>query len=246
MEAISLGVDGNAAFSSVVDADEVSKFWLADVVCAGNLVSEEDNHPMDAFVWIIELLNGALFCWTVPYLTDGFSQKDDYQLSTFLKEAKISRPKGLYPPTLVCKQENRDAKHRFLLGVLCHIGSSSDWMQQSSAGCQTDIALGHVPQSVFGCVLRAGQSSRNLHRTQVGDFDKDMFSADFLESEVYGPSDFMMSPPAFVPSLYAMFLEAAYLRTEVPVMKETRLDTTSKLLADESSRLAVSAKYVML
>jgi hypothetical protein len=239
MEAMSLDSNGKAFMASVVDVDEISKFWLADIVSGGQL-SSADNHLADAFVWAMEFLNGELFCWSVPYLSSCKSDSDDnLHLSSYLKEAKIARPKGLYPPTLVCKKEARDTKMHFLLGTICHIGSSSDWMQQTSSGCQTDIALGPVPESKFGCVLRAGQNSRKLHRTVAGQFDTDLFASDFLESEIYGPNDFMMTPPAFVSSLYMMFLEAAYLRTELPIMEESKLDATSKLLHDENSRLTV-------
>lgn len=244
MEAISLSSDGKAWIAAVVDADEVSKHWLADVVCASDLVPE-CPHPFDAFVWVIELMNGGLFCWSVPYLLygDHYNDANDFQLSVFFQDATISRPKGLYPPTLICKKETREAKRRFLLGVLCHVGSSSDWMAQSSAGCQTDIAMGHVPQSLFGCVLRAGQEARKLHRESV-EFDTDIFASDFLESDVYGPSDFMMMPPAFVPPLYSMFLEAAHLRTIIPVMEESKLDATSTMLQEESDRLEVCFKFI--
>lgn len=244
LEAISLNKDGKAWISTVIDADEVSKVWIADTVCTSKL-TPRNKHSIDSFVWVIELMNEELFCWSAPYLTDTnhFDKDNDIPLSLYFNEATTWGKKGLHPPTLVCKRDTREAKKRFLLGILNHIGCSSDWMQQSSSGCQTDIALGHVPQSSFGCVLRAGQISSKLHRTSIGDFDTDIFASDFLETDIYGPGDFLMMPPAFVPSLYAMFLEAAYLRTELPMIEESKIDETTKRLDGETSRLEVRALF---
>jgi hypothetical protein len=234
LEVISLDSANNAWTAPVINAAEVSKVWLVDIVHGG-------TRRVDTFVWAVELLNGELFCWSVPSLlgsADG--ETDDFRLSWFVKEAEIARPKGLRPPTLVCKRETRNDKRRFLLGILSHVGTSSDWMQQSSSGCQADIAMGPVPRSSYGCGLRAGQGSKTIHRMAISEFSGEEFSTNVLVSEVYGPSDFLMTPPAFVPSLYSMFLEAAYVRTEVAVIEESKAEGSSEVLDEENTRISVS------
>jgi hypothetical protein len=126
-----------------------------------------------------------------------------------------------------------------------HVGTSSDWMQQSSSGCQADIAMGPVPRSSYGCGLRAGQGSKKVHRMAISEFSGEEFSTNVLVSEVYGPSDFLMTPPAFVPSLYSMFLEAAYARTEVAVIEESKAEGSSEVLNEENTRISVSKIHVI-
>jgi hypothetical protein len=100
--------------------------------------------------------------------------------------------------------------------------------------------MGQVPASNFGCVLSAGQTSKKLHRSIPGDFDTDAFASDFLDYEVFSPGDFIMAPPAFVPSLYSLFLEAAYIRSELPAMEASKVDDSSELLDEGNKRLSVS------
>lgn len=192
---------------------------------------------MDSFVWTIELLNGQIYCWNVPYRIVG--DVDELQLPLLPKrDGRIHRPDGLNLPAIICKKESRETRHRYFLGTSCHIGSSTDWMQQSSSGTQTDVSLGLVPESEFGCVLRAGQHVRRLHRSGDGsDFDPDLFASDFLESEVYGPSEFLMMPPVFVSSVYMLLLEAAYLQLEVPLEGE---EIASEQRGAKQRRLKVS------
>jgi hypothetical protein len=238
IEAIALNASGKTSFSPLIDADEVSRVSLADIVHTPPHTFTDQGPMSNCFVWLIELLSGTIFTWSAPYLLSGASE-GDFQSASFLRETKIARPKGLRPPTLVCKRESRNG---FLLGTLCHVGTSSDWMQQTSSGCQADICLGNIPRSVFGCVLRAGQTSRNLRRNVDDDFETDIFPADFLEPEVYGPTSFLMTPPVFVSSLYSLFLEAAYLRTEIPVMEESKVNAESTLYDAERGRLKVRTK----
>jgi hypothetical protein len=236
IEAVNLSMSNKAFLASVSNESEVSKLSLADIISGTNLQSsgDGDRHPIDAFVWTIEFLNGQVVCWTVPYRLQG-TNGVERQMASFLKDIQIARPSGLEPPILVCKKASREKRNRYMLGIICRIGGSSDWMQQSSSGTQSDITLGLVPDSGFGCVLRAGQHARTLHRSGVGgDFDTELFASDFLESEVYGPGEFLMMPPIFVPSLYMLLLEAAHLRTELPVMEES-----SELFLHEKGRLLV-------
>lgn len=240
--------NSNKAYMAPVSAEdeEVSKICLGDVICGSSSQSCSENgefHPIDAFVWTIEFLSGRICCWTVPYRLRG-NDEVARQMSSFLKDTQVTQPRGLHPPTLVCKKESREKRKRYMLGIICHIGRSSDWMQQSSSGTQTDISLGLVPDSGFGCVLRAGQRARTIHRSGIGgDFDTELFAGDFLESEIYGPGEFLMMPPVFVPSLYMLLLEAAHLRTELPVMEESQIDATSEFCRDEQGRLTVSGLW---
>lgn len=245
MEAVNLSSTNKAYVASILEEDEVSKICLADIICGGSHGDWLSNKittttsAIDSFVWTIELLNGQIHCWMVPFRLRG-NDDLDRRFSFFLQEAKIPHPKGLCPPTLVCKKEGREKRIRYMLGIICHIGRSSDWMQQSSSGTQTDIALGLVPDSGFGCVLRAGQHARAIQRSGIGgDFDTELFASDFLASDVYCPSEFLMMPPVFVPSLYMLLLEAAHLRTELPVMDESDIQATSGLFEDERGRLQV-------
>lgn len=240
IETVHLTSTNKVYISSVLDDNEVSKICLADIICDRNRNSSKTGASLiDAFVWTIELLNGQTYCWTVPYRLRG-NDDIDRELAFFLQDraSRVSRPKGMCPPTLVCKKESRDKRKRCMLGIICHIGRSSDWMQQSSSGTQSDIALGLVPDSGFGCVLRAGQHARTLHRSGIGgDFDTELFASDFLESEVYGPTEFLMMPPVFVPSIYMLLLEAAYLRSQPPSVSKS----VSDLVDHEKVRLEVSA-----
>ena len=104
------------------------------------------------------------------------------------------------------------------------------------------MPLGQVPDSAFGCVLRSGQHARKLHRSGVGDFDTDLFASDFLATDVFEPSNFLMMPPVFVPSIYTLLLEAAYLRMEIPVLED--IDSTSEEMAEEKRRLQVSFRAI--
>ncbi len=242
IEAVNLTGTNKAFISSILDDNEVSKICLADIMGCNNANPYNGRNVLiNAFVWTIELLNGHLYCWTVPYKLRG-RKGMDMHLPLFFRDERMARPKGLCPPHLVCTKESREKRIRYNLGIICHIGRSSDWMQQSSSGTQSDISLGLVPDSGFGCVLRAGQDARTLHRSGIGgDFDTDLFASDFLESEVYGPSEFLMMPPVFVPSLYMLLLEAAFLRTQPKLETGSELDSTSNLFEDEKARLEVSS-----
>jgi hypothetical protein len=265
---MSLASGEGVTFAPVVDVADTSKYWLSDVLCQSRLGAKDgvSSGDMDAFVWAIELVNGEFFCWSVPFLCEhrsevsiivcsvSFSFASTYCLICFcfltcqkiprnpsplLSEFKIAKPKGLAPPSLVCKRNSRNAQAGFMLGVVCHIGNASDWIEQTTSLNQSDLSMGQVPASNFGCVLSAGQTSKKLHRSIPGDFDADAFASDFLDYEIFSPSDFIMAPPAFVPSLYSLFLEAAHLRSELPVMEESKVDASSELLDEEKKRLAV-------
>jgi hypothetical protein len=59
-------------FAPVVDMADTSKYWLSDVLCQSRLGAKDvvSSGDTDAFVWAIELVNGELFCWSVPFLCE--------------------------------------------------------------------------------------------------------------------------------------------------------------------------------
>ena len=148
----------------------------------------------------------------------------------------------LSQPRQVCKSSLSKKQFSPMLGVCCEIGHSSDWMYQSSSGIQSDLSMGQVPGSSFGCILSAGQSSRKFHRTAPGGLDAGSFSTDFLDYEVNCPSDFMMKPPSFVASLYSLLLEVAYLKVELDSSNQASKELSSNLYHDKKSRLTVRSE----
>ena len=269
---MALSSTGAVSFAPVVNVHETSKYWLSDIICE----STQKEYARNTFVWAIEILNGDLYCWSVPFLCDFHSEvrrkclskkRIGVQLpispalacvmitnvilkklprysSILLANSKLTRAKGLEAPMLVCKPNSREKQSGLMLGVVSLVGNSFDWLQQASAAYPNEIGLGHVPGSKFGCILSAGQSSRQLHRTIPGDFDTNAFSRDFLDYEIYCPGDFTMCTPSFVPSLYTLYLEAAYLKTQLPVMQEARGESSSEVLIDENDRLTVSSSLL--
>lgn len=228
MDAVVLKTYKKVEVASIVKGEEVSNVRLGDILS----VSRSDQPSLDctqigAFVWTIELLDGHILCWKVPYWGQGGGCSKDIW-PCFDRNDKLHRPKGLTPPVPIKSPEDNDAASNFPFGVVCHIGNSTDWMQQSSSGTQTDIALGLVPESAFGCILRAGQHAVKIQRSGVGgDFDAELFASDFLESQIFSPSDLQMMPPTFVPSLYMISLEAAYLRQNSAVDGSLELGGTN-------------------
>lgn len=64
------------SFAPVVDMADTSKYWLSDVLCQSRLGAKDgvSSSETDAFVWAIELVNGELFCWSVPFLCEHRSE----------------------------------------------------------------------------------------------------------------------------------------------------------------------------
>jgi hypothetical protein len=244
--AVTLGVNrtpgGMLAFSiskklqtcvATLTKSEVSKFQLSDAVPSNQNLSNSDKCSVFRFVWNIELLNGEVLCWSVPSVVTSHRNQDDTPRNASIRRPDTKQPKGLCRPSLVCNENNIDEGQRWIHGTLCEVGSASDWALQSSSGCQFDIALGQVPQSNYGCVLRSGQSSQKFGRTQLGDIDSHVFSSNILEADMNSQSPFLMTPPAFVTSLFTLFLEAAYIRMGI-LSKESPI-----LLDDLKSQLKV-------
>ncbi|VEU38694.1 unnamed protein product [Pseudo-nitzschia multistriata] len=220
MYAYSAFEHGNLRIASLSNL-QVSKYQLSDIVVFG-APSDVDLMPVVKFVWNIELLNGDLVCWSVPSsVAPKHDQIDDYMADLSIQNETnnqrtpgVKGPKGLRPPFFVCDEKCTNKNERLALGTLCEVGSVSDWAFQSSSGCQTDISLGVVPQSGFGCVLRSGQKSQKFARSQIGDIGSGLFSSNLLDMNTYSQSVFVITPPAFVISLYALLLEAASIRMD--------------------------------
>ena len=219
---------------------QASKYQLSDIVFAGAPLNAE-RIPMVRFVWNIELLNGDLISWSVPsFVAPSLDQFDDYGSrfsttdETYFRMHGIKRPKGLRSPFLVCDEKCTDKAERLALGTLCEVGTVTDWAFQSSSGCQADISLGLVPQSGIGCVLRCGQKSQKFTRSQIGDIGNSTFSSNILDiMNTHSQSLFLITPPAFVISLYALLLEAASIRMD------PQLQESSMMLTDKKSYLKV-------
>jgi hypothetical protein len=179
-------------------ASELSRYWLANIVTSEDIVS---------FAWILQLANGRLMCWTVPCITDHDA------------EDSRSEPATVADGSCVIIANHVDLGDAFVpqsfpyFGTTCPAGSTSTWMQQSSAATNYDFSLGCVPGSRFGCILSAGQACRKLHRSLCDDFERDLFRPDFLDHDLLSPTDFVLSPPAYIASVFAMILDAVGTQT---------------------------------
>lgn len=229
-EVMSFDARNKAYTSTVTKSDEVSKISLVDIVHGG-------DRRVDTFVWAIELLNGELYCWFVPSLLgSAVEDADNFRDMVPMGQDGISKPTVLSAPIPICTRERRSKLMRYAMGILSHVGPSSDWMQQSASGCQSDIFLGPTPRSSYGCGLRAGQICRKSRRAILNG-TPDNFAVNISVSESYGPSNFMITPPAFVPSLYSMLVEAAYRRERVVLLGESKI---SQMAEDDSEKILVS------
>jgi len=216
MHALSVFKDGRSCTANLSNF-QASKCHLSDIVLS-EVASNADRKPVVRYAWSIELLNGEILSWHVPSFVAPLLQGDDCEMGILdVQERRfgmpgVKQPKGLCPPILVCNESCASKAERFTLGTLCAVGSVSDWAFQSSSGCQTDISLGSVPQSRFGCVLRCGQKTQKLRRSQIGDIATGTFASNILDMKTYSQSMFSITPPAFVISLYTLLLEAASMQ----------------------------------
>lgn len=219
---------------------QVSKYQTSDLLLSGCVTTTQQIQVV-SIVWNIELLNGEILSWSVPSFiappTDPLNTcKMDISnmYNTCLKPADTKQPKGLRHPFNVCKDDGcRNQMEYLVLGRLCEVGSISDWAFQSTSGSQFDISLGLVPESSFGSVLRCGQNSQKFRRSQIGGVESKLFSSNILDMNTYSQSVFMITPPAFVISLYALFLEEASIRMD------NVSNTSSTTLRERNDRLKV-------
>lgn len=237
MEYVCLTRTGNGWMEKITD-HEISRLWLSDIVH-----SQENSVAFATFVWAFELLNGDIYCWSLPSLLKAnLNGLEDWPSMNMFKEATIKRPRGLRLPSVVCRKPSRAWYKRWLAGTLCEIGSASDWMQHSSSGSKFHIELGTVPRSQFGCTLRAGQESKRLE-SDVNAVSA-LFSRNNRSTDVYCQSSFLMTPPAFVLSVNVLLLEAASLRMEVSISKDPKMAATNSVLNVEAMRLRDIDRHV--
>jgi len=73
---MSLASGEGVSFAPVVDMADTSKYWLSDVLCQSRQGAKDgiSSGETDAFVWAVELVNGELFCWSVPFLCEHQSE----------------------------------------------------------------------------------------------------------------------------------------------------------------------------
>lgn len=129
------------------------------------------------FVWMIELCDGSVWCWSTP--TD--------QTPTSSKSAKTEMPIRL--PSQVGAG---DYAHYF--GTVSRVGDSAMWLL-GSKNTQQQLAVGCVPSSSYGCVMKGGQIGTNHHRLIPGD------SSHMLEHEVFSFGKASITTPAYLTSL---------------------------------------------
>ena len=230
LDAISLiGTDSHSA--SVLSGGDPINVSMSDVVCSRCAEPGKESHSLDAFVWRVELLCGETYCWMVPYRLHG--ENLDSQTRTFRFAHDRRRSTLLRTATLVGSLEDFGSP----FGVVCHIGTVSSWMQQSSSGTQCDMMLGQVPHSGFGCILRAGQHTRIIHPPCQS---RDPPTQKEIESDLYEPSRLQIVAPAFVTSLYMLLLEGAFLRMDWAISDEFSAQETAKLSIENVWSLRVS------
>jgi hypothetical protein len=168
---------------------EVLTFRLSDII-----ISET---PFPTYVWTIQMANGRLVSWSVPSVCTKDQQALLMQVNTDPRvlPGSFDLPMSVHPTSM-------------LLGTACLTGSTSTWMQGSSSATRSELTMASVPGSWFGCVLGAGQRCRKLHRQLGEKFETEIFRPDFLEHNIFGPGDFAVFTPAFVTSLFKLFINS--------------------------------------
>lgn len=63
-------------FSPVGESAETAGYWLSDIVCTKNMDATEilPGAGMDVFVWAVQLVDGEILSWCVPYICDYHSE----------------------------------------------------------------------------------------------------------------------------------------------------------------------------
>ncbi|KAG7369291.1 hypothetical protein IV203_032034 [Nitzschia inconspicua] len=235
LEGVYIGNDGSVFVSSVTKT-EISKVWLSDLIHASTSLGS-DGPPVSEFYWIVKLMNGELACWSVPSIfpcqVDGQKDKWEGSLGDF-----VEYPKGLCPPVFVCTKGRMAVEKRWLMGKYCALGKSSDWIQEASSDTQSTISMGHVPGSRFGCILQAGPDSLVIDATE----SSNDFSAESNGRHVFCQGAFLMTPPAFVTSLYLVLLESASLLRETRT-RESSSESDGSIQSLEA-RLLIMRKHL--
>ena len=152
----------------LIIAGTVAKLMLSDVV-------EKSNN-----VWMMELSNGSVWCWSTPATCSSSSSS---------KKSKMA----LTPPVQI-------GSHPFshVLGTISCVGDSAMWMLGSTS-TQSQFVVGSIPSSNHGCILKVGQEGANHHRVVQGD-------SSHLEHEVFSLGKASITTPAFLASLLTHLL----------------------------------------
>ncbi len=236
IQAVSIFTGGETSVASLTN-HEVSKFQLSDRI--SGLLSATNRKPINRLVWRIEMLNGNVICWSTPSILgshcDGLDSLDVEASATegiYNNVLGPLRSRGLDRPCPISTKSTAVKNENWFLGTVCEVGSVSDWAIQSTFGCQFDISLGHVPNMLFGCVLRCGQNSQKFATDQLG-MDVQTFSSNIRESKSFSQSPFTITPPSFAISLYTLLLESAFIQM---ALKEAR---SSSNVANLKKRLQV-------
>lgn len=186
-----MGVVHLAELKSQVD---VSSFFLSDVALTEKGVS---------FVWAFELTDGTVFCWCAPSEVDSHLKPT----SSVLNNKRRLQIKTVFEAPSPIMIEGED---NIFLGTISLVGNSTMWMQDCVNQNRPDILLGSVPNNNYGCTIRVGQGSKTLHRMVPGDFDYSDFPSSYLDHDLLGPSDSVLTTPAFIVALVNFLLSKAY------------------------------------
>lgn len=196
------------AWTTPVSKNEVSKYWLSDLIHANTLLGS-DGPPIAQFVWIVKILNGELISWSVPSIMPPLNcQSNDWQIVANMPK----KPEGMPVLTPVCTQTRLPLEKRWLLGTCNALGKASDWIQQASSDTQMVISMGHVPESKFGCILQSGPSSLVFALPLSKELDVSIGSSG---KQIFCQAPFLMTPPAFVASLHVLLIECASMCSEI-------------------------------
>jgi hypothetical protein len=232
LEGVCLGMNGKA-WSAPVAKCEVSKYWLSDLIHSNTLLGSH-GPPSAQFAWIVKLTNGEIICWPVPSIMPHLKdQLDELQLVAEFPESL----KGMPFPTPLGARTSLTLKKRWLLGTCSALGKASDWIQQASSDTQLVVSMGHVPESKFGCILQSGPSSLAFAASQPEQIG---VSTGTIGKLTFFQASFLMTPPAFVTSLYVNLLECASLQVEFENMESSDVCIDDALLSKYKIRLKVS------
>ena len=185
------GVVHLAELKSQVD---VSSFFLSDVALTEKGV---------VFVWAFELTDGTVFCWCASSEL-GLHLKSS---SGVPNNKTRPRAKTVFEAPSYIKIEGED---NIYMGTVSLVGNSTMWMQDCVNQNRPDILIGCVPYNNYGCTMRVGQGSKTLHRMVPEDFDYSVFPSSYLDHDLLGPSDTVLTTPAFVVALVHFLLSKAY------------------------------------
>jgi hypothetical protein len=161
---------------------EISRYWLSDVV----------RDEQDLFLWTMQLADGRLLSWSVPFLQS-------------MEKLNLSSKDGLFHCNAASSMVHPKS---MVLGFVCPAGTVSNWMQQSSIGAQCDFLCGSIPLSSRGCFLGVSQSVKNIRASLAADVIDRPSTSSVLNHSILRPSDFKLYPPAFLPSFYVLANEA--------------------------------------